>query len=162
MRTSVPVTFVAAVILIIGVSRPASAQSPWSAMPGTCASTDNNFYSGTPSSSYPVARFMVPGGAYTFNAFHDGYIAFICQVDNPRSSLSTTGRWSQLQVARVRRAMVTALATGASRSGRITTSAASEDAVAPRAPMAMPTEAVASAGRACRAASDSCSASPAP
>ena len=98
MRTKVCATFVAVVTIIIGVGRPASAQQPWSAMPGACASTDNNFYSGTPSVDYPVTRFLVPGGAFTFNRFHDGYIAVICHVDNPRISSTTTRLWSQLQV----------------------------------------------------------------
>jgi hypothetical protein len=80
-----------------GLVSPAYAQLPWSTLPGACASTDNNFYSGTPSSDFPVARFIVPGGAFAFNRFHDGYIAVVCSVDNPRSS-STTQMWNQLQV----------------------------------------------------------------
>ena len=46
-----------------GFVSPAYAQGPWSALPGSCASTDNNFYNGTPSNDYPVARFRVPGGS---------------------------------------------------------------------------------------------------
>jgi hypothetical protein len=41
---------------------------------------------GTPSNDYPVARFRVPGGSIAFNGFHDGYIAVICSVDNPRNA----------------------------------------------------------------------------
>ena len=66
-----------------GLVSAAYAQAPWSALPGSCASTDNNFYNGTPSNDYPVARFRVPGGSIAFNGFHDGYIAVICSVDNP-------------------------------------------------------------------------------
>ena len=53
-----------------------------------------------PSSSYPVARFKVPGGSFTFNAFHEGYIAIVCNVDNPRVSSNTPALqlWNQLQV----------------------------------------------------------------
>src|SRR5215469_8096333 len=77
----------------------AQAQAPWSALPGACAGTDNNFYSGVPSSTYPVARFVTPGGALAFNAFHDGYIAVNCNVDNPRFTPTTVGQvWNQLQV----------------------------------------------------------------
>jgi hypothetical protein len=28
----------------------------------------------------------VPGGSIAFNGFHDGYIAAICSVDNPRDA----------------------------------------------------------------------------
>jgi hypothetical protein len=34
----------------------------------------------------------------THNAFHDGYIAVVCNVDNPRDTSLTTPKWSQLQV----------------------------------------------------------------
>lgn len=90
----------AATLLIGGAISTAYAQQPWSALPGGCASTDNNFYSGVPSSSLPIARFRVPGGALAFNGFHDGYIAVICNVDNPRlSGVTTSGQvWNQLQV----------------------------------------------------------------
>jgi hypothetical protein len=100
MRTTTNAIVGVAITLLLGgiVESPVYAQLPWSAVPGTCASTDNNFYSGTPSSNFPVARFRVPGGAVAFNGFHDGYIAFLCNVDNPRDS-GTTARWSQLQVA---------------------------------------------------------------
>ena len=77
----------------------AQAQGPWSAFPGGCGSTDNNFYSGSPSSTYPVARYQTPGGSIAFNGFHDGYIAVTCNVDNPR--FTATGpfqTWNQLQV----------------------------------------------------------------
>jgi hypothetical protein len=90
---------VAALTLLFGAMvSPAYAQADWSAMPAGCASTDNNFYSGTPNSSYPVARFAVPGGTFTFNQFHDGYIAVVCNVDNPRVSGALTPTWNQLQV----------------------------------------------------------------
>jgi hypothetical protein len=98
MRTSVhPVVVGAITLLVGGVAGAAQAQEPWSSLPGACASTDNNFYSGTPSSDYPVARFIVPGGSFTFNRFHDGYIAVLCTVDNPQYS-GLTQRWNQLQV----------------------------------------------------------------
>lgn len=97
MRTLAGVTFVAATsVLVTGTGNPAYAQQPWSSLPGACASTDNNFYSGTPSSSYPVARFIVPGGSLTFSRFHEGHIAVYCTVDNPR--YSGTQVWNQLQV----------------------------------------------------------------
>jgi len=53
---------------------------------------------GTPSNDYPVARFRVPGGSIAFNGFHDGYIAVICGVDNPRDVGTVFSRWNQLQV----------------------------------------------------------------
>ena len=81
-----------------GLVSAAYAQAPWSALPGSCASTDNNFYNGTPSNDYPVARFRVPGGSIAFNGFHDGYIAVICSVDNPRDAGTVFSRWNQLQV----------------------------------------------------------------
>jgi hypothetical protein len=97
MRTSASPFLIAAVFAMIGgMNSPALAQQPWSALPGACASTDNNFHSGTPSSSYPVARFIVPGGAFTFSTFHQGHIAVYCAVDNPRYSGTQT--WNQLQV----------------------------------------------------------------
>ncbi len=98
MRT---ILSLAAAILFLGATiSPAHAQLPWSALPGGCASTDNNFYSGVPSADYPVARFKVSGGSLSFNGFHDGYIAVICNVDNPRFSSSTPilQFWNQLQV----------------------------------------------------------------
>jgi hypothetical protein len=101
MKRRSTVAAIAALTLVGGLlASPAHAQQPWSALPGTCASTDNNFYNGAASSDYPVARFKVPGGAFAFNGFHDGYIAVLCSVDNPRSSgVSTTlNRWNQLQV----------------------------------------------------------------
>src|SRR5262245_42841853 len=81
-----------------GLVRPAHAQGPWSALPGSCAGTDNNFYNGTPSNDFPVARVRVPGGSIAFNGFHDGYIAVICSVDNPRAAGPVFSRWSQLQI----------------------------------------------------------------
>jgi hypothetical protein len=75
---------------------PAHAQQPWSALAGTCASTDNNFFSGVPSAGLPVTRFIVPGGSLTFNGSHQGYIAVMCTVDNPR--YAGTQKWNQLHV----------------------------------------------------------------
>jgi hypothetical protein len=99
MRTFANLISAVAVCLIPGgLVSPVYAQGPWSALPGSCASTDNNFYNGTPSNDYPVARFRVPGGSLAFNGFHDGYIAVICTVDNPRVAATVTNRWNQLQV----------------------------------------------------------------
>ena len=95
MRTSTQIVFAVFVIIAGGV-HPAHAQQPWSVMPGACASTENNFYSGTPSLDYPVARFITPGGSLTFNQLHDGHIAVLCALDNPR--YSGAQRWNQLQV----------------------------------------------------------------
>ena len=90
---------VAVVCLMLGgFVGPAYAQGPWSALPGSCASTDNNFHNGTPSNDYPVARFRTPGASIAFNGFHDGYIAVICSVDNPRDAGTVLSRWNQLQV----------------------------------------------------------------
>jgi hypothetical protein len=87
----------AAVTMVMGgFAGPAYAQTPWSALVGTCASTDNNFFSGTPSVNLPVARFITPGGSLTFNRFHQGHIAVLCTVDNPR--YAGTQRWNQLHV----------------------------------------------------------------
>jgi hypothetical protein len=98
MRTIM--SWAAATIFFVGVINQAHGQQPWSALPGGCASTDNNFYLGVPSSDFPVARFKVPGGSIEFNGFHDGYVAFICNVDNPRlgSITSNIQLWNQLQV----------------------------------------------------------------
>lgn len=99
MRTAAHSFSVAVTLLVIGVSVPAYAQAPWSTVPGACASTDNNFYNGPASSDYPTARFRVPGGALAFNGFHDGYIAVVCNVDNPRdTSTNVLNKWSQLQI----------------------------------------------------------------
>ena len=95
MRTSTQIVFAVFVIIAGGV-HPAHAQQPWSVMPGACASTDNNFYSGTPSLDYPVARFITPGGSLTFNQLHDGHIAVLCALDNPRYSGAQV--WNELQV----------------------------------------------------------------
>ena len=98
MRTLARIASATAMTLLVGGHiSPAYAQQPWSTLPGACASTDNNFHNGIPSSDYPAARFRVPGGAFAFNGFHDGYIAVVCSVDNPRDN-TTTPRWSQLQV----------------------------------------------------------------
>ena len=98
MKTVARMISAAAMTLVFGaLVSPAHAQSAWSALPGGCASTESNFHIGTPSEDFPVARFKVPGGAFTHNAFHDGSIAVVCNVDNPRDS-STSPRWSQLQV----------------------------------------------------------------
>src|SRR4051794_39828611 len=77
----------------------AQAQAPWSALPGGCASTDNNFYSGVPSSTYPVVRYITAGGGPAFNGFQDGSIAVNCNVDNRRFTATGPFRtWKQLQV----------------------------------------------------------------
>lgn len=77
----------------------AHAQSPWSALPGGCGSTDNNFYSGAPNSTYPVARYKTSGGSLSFNGFHDGFIAVNCNVDNPRfTPTAALPAWNRLQV----------------------------------------------------------------
>ena len=96
MKAVARVISVAAVLILGGIVSPAIAQD-WSALPGGRASTDNNFYSGTPSSSLPVARHFTPGGSITFNAFHTGYIAVVCNVTNPRDFNQSPG-WNQLQV----------------------------------------------------------------
>jgi hypothetical protein len=44
----------------------------------------------------PTARFITPGGSLTFNRFHQGHIAVLCTVDNPR--YDGTQRWNQLHV----------------------------------------------------------------
>jgi hypothetical protein len=89
---------VAAVILVTTVlTEPVFALQDWTAVPAACAGTDNNFYSGTPSAAFPVARFIVPGGRLSFNASHTGYIAIVCNVDNPRD-LGTNPAWDQLEV----------------------------------------------------------------
>jgi len=103
MRTFANMISSAVVCLVLGgLVNQAHAQAPWSALPGTCASTDNNFWTPTAdrplSSDYPVARFRVPGGSIAFNAFHDCYIAVICSVDNPREAGTMLSRWNQLQV----------------------------------------------------------------
>lgn len=88
----------AAVILVTTVlTEPVFALQDWTAVPAACAGTDNNFYSGTPSAAFPVARFIVPGGRLSFNASHTGYIAIVCNVDNPRD-LGTNPAWDQLEV----------------------------------------------------------------
>jgi hypothetical protein len=98
MKTFARIVSAATMTLSLGgIVTPAYAQQPWSTMPAACASTDNNFYDGVPNADYPAARFRVPGGAFAFNGFHDGYIAIVCNVDNPRDS-SATPRWNQLQV----------------------------------------------------------------
>lgn len=98
MNTSQPLILTAALVCAgFAFASPAYAQAPWTTVPGACASTDNNFYSGTPSRDFPVARFRVPGGAFAFNGFHDGHIAVLCSVDNPRDTTSLL-RWNQLQV----------------------------------------------------------------
>jgi hypothetical protein len=98
MKTPVKIFSIVSIALTLGVfANSAHAEQAWSALPGGCASTDNNFYNGTASNDYPVARFYTPGASLTFNAFHDGYIAVVCNVDNPRSA-SSTPMWNQLQV----------------------------------------------------------------
>lgn len=82
---------------IAGLTQPAFALQDWTVVPAGCAGTDNNFYSGTPSAAFPVARFIVPGGRLSFNASHTGYIAIVCNVDNPRD-LGTNPAWDQLEI----------------------------------------------------------------
>ena len=105
MTTSRPL-ILAATLLCAGFAfaSPVYAQAPWTTVPGACASTDNNFYIGTPSRDLPVVRFRVPGGAFAFNGFHDGHIAVICSVDNPRDTTSVR-RWNQLQVTYIQAAL---------------------------------------------------------
>ena len=103
MRTFANLISAVVVCLVLGgLVSPAYAQAPWSALPGSCASTDNNFHNGTAerplSNDYPVARFRVPGGSIAFNGLHEGYIAVICSVDNPREAGIVFSRWNQLQV----------------------------------------------------------------
>ena len=81
-----------------GLVRPAAAQQDWTAAPAACASTENNFYSGIPSFAFPVVRYITPGARIAFNGMHTGYIAVICNVDNPRD-LGTPPAWHQLEVA---------------------------------------------------------------
>ncbi len=84
------------VLVIPQVAGPAYAQSPWSAVPASCGSTEYNFHFGPITADYPPARFHTPGGAFAFAGPHYGYIAVICSVDNPRDS--SPAKWSQLQV----------------------------------------------------------------
>ncbi len=88
-----PITarFLTAVLLCLSSS--ALAQN-WGTVVGACAGTDNNYSIKPPSVDYPVARFATPGGTFTFNAFHDGYIAVHCPV---LSSLPSPA-WNQLMV----------------------------------------------------------------
>jgi hypothetical protein len=83
-----------ATFLINGV---AFAAQDWTAVPAACAGTDNNFYSGAPSGAFPVARFIVPGGRLSFNASHIGYIAVVCNLENP-TDLGTNPAWDRLEV----------------------------------------------------------------
>jgi hypothetical protein len=97
MRTLSRIITVAAMALGLGViASPAYAQPSWSALPGGCASTDNNFANGATNGDFPTARFRVPGGALTHNGFHDGYIAVVCNVNNPMDKKAP--KWNQLQV----------------------------------------------------------------
>ncbi len=91
---------IAVFLMTIAFGSPAFALQDWTAVPAACAGTDNNFYSGTPSAAFPVARFIVPGGRLSFNASHVGYIAVVCNVDNPRD-LGTNPAWDQLEVTYV-------------------------------------------------------------
>jgi hypothetical protein len=92
--------FLAFVFLICGFTQPVFALQDWTVVPAGCAGTDNNFYSGVPSAAFPVPRFIVPGGRLSFNALHTGYIAIVCNVDNPRD-LGTNPAWDQLEVTYV-------------------------------------------------------------
>ncbi len=89
--------FLALAFAVYGFTQPVFALQDWTAVPAGCAGTDNNFYSGTPSAAFPVPRFIVPGGRLSFNASHTGYIAIVCNVDNPRD-LGTNPAWDQLEV----------------------------------------------------------------
>lgn len=91
------VALLAVALAIGGLTRPVFALQDWTAVPAGCPGTDNNFYSGAPSAAFPVARFIVPGGRLSFNASHTGYIAIVCNVDNPRD-LGTNPAWDQLEV----------------------------------------------------------------
>jgi hypothetical protein len=82
--------------IVLGSSMTHAAQD-WTAVPAACPGTDNNFYSGAPSAAFPVPRFIVPGGRLSFNASHTGYIAVVCNVDNP-TDLGTNPAWDQLEV----------------------------------------------------------------
>jgi hypothetical protein len=44
-----------------------------------------------------VARFIVPGGPLSFNASHTGYIAVVCNVNNP-ADFGTNPAWDQLEM----------------------------------------------------------------
>jgi hypothetical protein len=83
-----------------GLVSPAAAQQDWTASPAACASTDNNFSSGTPSADFPVVRYITPGARVAFNGLHTGYIAFHCNVDNLRD-LGTDPAWNQLEITYV-------------------------------------------------------------
>jgi hypothetical protein len=87
------IAFAIIILSLSGIENSVNAQD-WSALPGGCAGTDNNFYNGTASNDFPVARFATPGGSLTFNAFHDGIIAVHCNIDAPASAQG----WNQLQV----------------------------------------------------------------
>lgn len=84
-------------IALLGMITPAAALQDWTTVAAACAGTDNNFFSGTPSADFPVARFITPGGRLTFNAFHTGFIAVHCNVDNPQDQ-GTNPAWNQLEV----------------------------------------------------------------
>ena len=92
------VALLAVALAFGGLTQPVFALQDWTAVPAGCPGTDNNFYSGAPSAAFPVARFIVPGGRLSFNASHTGYIAIVCNVDNPRD-LGTNPAWDQLEVA---------------------------------------------------------------
>jgi hypothetical protein len=94
--TRYPTRIAIAVAVICGCAGSAHAQQPWSAMAGTCAGTDHNFFNGQASADFPVARFITPGGSLTFSTFHQGYLSAFCTVDNPR--YGGTQVWNRLQV----------------------------------------------------------------
>jgi hypothetical protein len=82
---------------MLAVAGNAAAQQDWTMAPAACASTDNNFYSGTPSAALPVARYITPGARLTFNGAHTGYIAVTCNVENPRDRGTNPG-WNQFEI----------------------------------------------------------------
>jgi hypothetical protein len=89
---------IAAVSLaFLGMITPAAALQDWTTVSAACAGTDNNFFSGTPSAAFPVARFITPSGRLSFNGRHIGFIAVHCNVDNPRDQ-GTNPAWNQLEV----------------------------------------------------------------
>jgi hypothetical protein len=96
-------TMIALAIVMLasaGLVRPAAAQQDWTAAPAACASTDNNFYSGTPAADFPVVRYITPGARLAFNGLHTGYLAVHCNVENLRD-LGTDPAWNQLEVTYV-------------------------------------------------------------
>jgi hypothetical protein len=102
MMNQVTILIALAILMLTsaGLVSPAAAQQDWTAAPAGCASTDNNFYSGTPSADFPVVRYITPGARVAFNGLHTGYIAFICNVTNPQD-LGINPAWNQLEITYV-------------------------------------------------------------